>query len=108
MSEFYNWPKGESIEVGADLGEAIKGEMLRAEYDANLQRRELIGWAMSGHAFLSLFFCLQESQMMQAREVYEKYEFLGKPIFIHQSAQPFLPLFSPKEAGRMEYEARKK
>lgn len=97
----------DSIEVNATLGGAIKDEMSEAHYLARKEHRQLAGWAMSPHGFLSLYTWFQCNAQTQRIEDLESFKFEGKPIFIHESLTPFLPLFSPKEATRLEYHARK-
>lgn len=100
MSEYH------SIEVKTHLGEAIYEEMIETRWLAEKERREILGWSMSGHGYLSLkCYFIESKQRIQTLD--RKFEIFGLPIFLHSSSQPFTPLFSPEDAGRMEYEARK-
>lgn len=108
MREIFIWPKQTSIEVTTKLGESIKQEMSEARHLAMSQRRKPIGWAMSAHAYLSLHCWFIENFHKQQRIAHKEFEYEGLPIFIHDSLAPFILLFSPEEAGRMEYEARNK
>jgi hypothetical protein len=93
-------------EVSPKIGSIIHDEMLEAHHLSQTMRLEQVGWCMSSHAYFSLVLYVRSNLRQRLHEMGE-FKFAGLPVFISESLTPFLPLFSPSDAGRFEWKQRR-